>query len=121
MMQDLIKSIRLIGYHSCKVVVKKTRHLVRSAMYKLVIGRLAVESETTSESLLFYVLGFSHNFFGGREEILICKGVLRQFGERGRVQARGHRKREWEMPEGWIGVRNRVFGVLLRRGLDRYL
>ena len=37
---------------------QKTGHPVRSAIHKLVIGRLVVGSVTTSESLLLYVFGF---------------------------------------------------------------
>ncbi len=44
---------------------QRTGHPVRSAIHKLVIGRLVVGSVTTSESLLLYVRYFFLAFSGG--------------------------------------------------------
>ncbi len=44
---------------------QKTGHPVRSAIHKLLIGRLVVGSVTTSESLLLYVFLIFLIFLGG--------------------------------------------------------
>ncbi len=48
----------MVGYRARKSGCKRTGHSVRSAIHKLVIGRLVVGSVTTSESLLLYVFAF---------------------------------------------------------------
>ncbi len=48
----------MVGYRARKSGCKRTGHPVRSAIHKLLIGRLVVGSVTTSESLLLYVFEF---------------------------------------------------------------
>ncbi len=59
---DVIQLIVIISINDISFTYdhrhQKTGHPVRSAIHKLVIGRLVVGSVTTSESLLLYVFAF---------------------------------------------------------------
>ncbi len=57
---------------------QKTGHPVRSAIHKLVIGRLVVGSVTTSESLLLYVFAFlpSKSSTASNHILLICRNYI---------------------------------------------
>ncbi len=57
---------------------QKTGHPVRSAIHKLVIGRLVVGSVTTSESLLLYVFAFlpSRSSRASNHILLMCRNYI---------------------------------------------